>query len=467
MTSLPGTWPISWPAGPLPLRGLLLEQLIRRARQSPNEFAEFCFLDGSGQPLRQAAVHRALQDFLSQHAHALVELPRDHGKSVQACIRVLWELGRAPGLRVVLACASEALAAQRCRFLRDAVTTNERLRLVFPQLRPARPWRANAFTIRRPAEVIGPSVSAVGIGAASTGRRADLLVCDDIVDVRALRSRAERERVKTFFHENLMNLLEPQGRCWNLFTPWHQDDLNSCLKGNPAFALLRRAVGDDLAPVWPERWPRARLQARRQEIGDVAFARGYRLVCVPDEEVPIRAAWVRFWTDEAALERVILAVDPAVSQASSADRSALVVLARTAANEVRVLEAVARRVPAPELVQLIDELDRRWRPEVILFESNAAFAGVRDLLQRHTRFGPKIKGVVQTRDKMSRAHALSVPVQNGAFRLQGRTPLHAHAGQQELFDELTTFPFGTHDDLLDAAATGAAYLLDRPDPRVW
>jgi hypothetical protein len=60
----------------------------------------------------------------------------------------------------------------------------------------------------------------------------------------------------------------------------------------------------------------------------------------------------------------------------------LVVLARTAANEVRGLEAVARRVPAPELVQLIEDLDRRWRPEAILFESNAAFAGVRDLLQR-------------------------------------------------------------------------------------
>ena len=60
-----------------------------------------------------------------------------------------------------------------------------------------------------------------------------------------------------------------------------------------------------------------------------------------------------------------------------------------------------------------------------------------------------------------------VPLQNGAFRLQGRSPWHAHAGQQELFDELTTFPFGAHDDLLDAAATGAAYLLDQPDPRVW
>jgi len=29
------------------------------------------------------------------------------------------------------------------------------------------------------------------------------------------------------------------------------------------------------------------------------------------------------------------------------------------------------------------------------------------------------------------------------------------------------FPFAEHDDLLDAAATGTAYLLDRPEPQVW
>src|SRR5262249_32428889 len=162
------------------------------------------------------------------------------------------------------------LAVERGRFLRNAVAHNERMHMVFPHLAPAHPWSAERFTVNRPAEVIGPSVTAFGVGAASTGTRADLLVCDDIVDVRAVRSRADRERVKVFYRDNLVNLLEPDGRLWNIFTPWHGDDLNSQLKENRAYAHFRRAVGEDLQPVWPEKWPRERLAERRQEIGELS-----------------------------------------------------------------------------------------------------------------------------------------------------------------------------------------------------
>jgi phage terminase large subunit-like protein len=74
--------------------------------------------------------------------------------------------------------------------------------------------------------------------------------------------------------------------------------------------------------------------------------------------------------------------------------------------------------------------------------------------------------VPQTRDKASRVHAFSVPVENGCFRLRGAGPRQVHPGQQALFDEMTCLPFGEHDDLLAAAATGTAYLLDRREPRV-
>ena len=145
---------------------------------------------------------------------------------------------------------------------------------------------------------------------------------------------------------------------------------------------------------------------------------------------------------------------------------ALVTLGQTASQEIHVLETVARRVAAPELLTLIDQADERHRPDVIVFEANAAFAGLRDLLLRHARFGPKIKSVTQTKDKLSRVHAFSVPVENGSFRLKGRGG-HVDASQQELWDEMTVFPAGEHDDLLDAAAMGTAWLLERREPRVW
>jgi hypothetical protein len=465
------------------------------AQVDPGAFVEFCFAEPNGRPIRQAAVHRELQAFLGAHAKVLVELPRDHGKSFQVCCRVLWELGRNPGLRVKVVCATEAVAAERSRFLRDAIAMNERVGLVFPDLRVSTPWAAEAFSVARAADVIGPSVAALGVGAGSTGTRADLLVCDDIVDVHALHSRAERDRVCDYFENNLMNLLEPDGRFWGLYTPWHADDLNARLKRNPAYVVFRRAIGPDLEPVWPEKWPRERLLARKAEIGAASFARGYRLVPIADEDTPIQREWVRFWTEPAEYESVVLSVDPAVTAGARADASALVVLGRVGNpspekrgvqipdsdspfppreggwgvrfQEIHTLEAIARRVAAPELVALIDDADRRWNPDVILFESNAAFAGIRDLLVRHSRFGPRVKGVTQSRDKASRVAALSVSVENGGLRLRGDGSGGVDAAQRGLFEEMTTFPFGEHDDLLDAAATGTAFLLDRREPRVW
>ena len=257
--------------------------ILHQARTDPAEFLRF-LLAGPGAPADpMAEVHTSLQKHLTDHRLALVELPRDHGKTTQVCLRLLWELGNNPNLRVKVVCASEAVARDRSRFLRSNIERNDRLRLVFPNLRKGAPWLATGFSVERGANVLGPTVAAFGVGAASTGTRADLLVCDDVVDVKAIYSKAHRDRTSEDFTNNLLNLLEPDGRFWGLSTPWHADDLNARLKKNPAYALFRRAVGPNLEPVWDGHWPAEQLERRRNEIGSAAFARGYRLTPVAEE----------------------------------------------------------------------------------------------------------------------------------------------------------------------------------------
>src|SRR5688500_8871661 len=102
------TGPVCGPPRPAPAAGGSFA--LRTSATDVNEFIEHCFTDASGAAVAQGEVHRALQKFLGAHSRALVELPRDHGKSFQVCCRVLWELAKNPGLRVKIVCATDTVA---------------------------------------------------------------------------------------------------------------------------------------------------------------------------------------------------------------------------------------------------------------------------------------------------------------------------------------------------------------------
>lgn len=73
-------------------------------------------------------------------------------------------------------------------------------------------------TIKGSAQIVG-----LGIGTSITGKHADVIVTDDIININDRLSETERKRTKIAYQE-LQNVKNRGGRFINTGTPWHKDD---------------------------------------------------------------------------------------------------------------------------------------------------------------------------------------------------------------------------------------------------
>ena len=105
----------------------------------------------------------------------------------------------------------------------------------------------------------------IGIGGSITGKHADIVITDDIINVKDRISSAERERTKAAYME-LQNIRNPGGRIINTGTPWHPED---------AFQLMPPAVKYDCYTTWlltPKK-----IEQLRQSMDPSLFAANYEL----------------------------------------------------------------------------------------------------------------------------------------------------------------------------------------------
>ena len=69
----------------------------------------------------------------------------------------------------------------------------------------------------------GSQLLGLGIKGSITGKHGDIIITDDIVNIKDRASRAERELTKTVYQE-LQNVCNRGGRFINTGTPWHKED---------------------------------------------------------------------------------------------------------------------------------------------------------------------------------------------------------------------------------------------------
>lgn len=138
----------------------------------------------------------------------------------------------------------------------------------------------------------------IGIGGSITGKHADRIITDDIVNLKDRVSRAERERTKAIYQE-LHNVKNPGGRILNTGTPWHKED---------AFCLMPTPDRYD--------WKRTGMmtaeeaEEKRQSMSPSLFAANYELRHIASENALFTTP-PKFTTDASLLRDGIAHIDAA------------------------------------------------------------------------------------------------------------------------------------------------------------
>lgn len=147
-------------------------------------------------------------------------------------------------------------------------------------------------SVRGTSQVVG-----LGIGTSITGKHADIVVTDDIVNLKDRISRAERERTKIQYME-LQNICNRDGRFINTGTPWHKEDAISIMPNVKRYDCYSTQL-----------ITREKLKQLRQGMSDSLFAANYELKHIADKDAMFKEP--QFTTDESLLYDGLAHIDAA------------------------------------------------------------------------------------------------------------------------------------------------------------
>lgn len=119
----------------------------------------------------------------------------------------------------------------------------------------------------------------IGLGGSLTGKHADTIITDDIINLKDRISAAERKRTKDIYQE-LQNVRNPGGRIINTGTPWHPDD---------AFVLMPEPIRHDCYAE-PRLIGADKLAELRRSMTPSLFAANYELRHIAAENALFTAA---------------------------------------------------------------------------------------------------------------------------------------------------------------------------------
>lgn len=362
-------------------------------------------------------------------------------------------------------------------------------------------WSMEALQMNRPTLMKEPTVQALSVGTTVTGDHYDLLILDDIVDFDNSNTEDKAENIIEWTRD-LESVLDPRqehsytyaatGKTENvkqiefidyvgdesvvLGTRYYQWDYYGYIieeKELLGYVVFSRNVyvngdNDEDGYLWPERFSASVVELIQRRLNSFRrFASQYlnRIVTSDEQTLPPEQVQYLAVSSISALGngevevktglttkvkvRVMLVVDPAVSQKKTADNTVLTVGGYDSDKKLYIFDIRCGKYTPSETVKHIFELADKWQLNSVTLETVGGFAMlsyiVRDAFKTHRplairEFRPK--GEKKARiENFLEPHWVNSSVYL-SWHLNNVTQLKA---------ELDSFPLG-HDDILDTFA---------------
>jgi predicted phage terminase large subunit-like protein len=317
-----------------------------------------------------------------------------------------------------------------------------------------------------------------GVGMGIAGFRADLAIIDDPIRSRAdAESDTLRERVWQWYNSDLATRLRPEGCVVLIMTRYHEDDLAGRLLERqpgrwkvislPAFAdspddPLGRAEGE---PLWDDDgygYGRE-LKAKREEYEAAGLSRDYWSLYQQQPRPPEGSLFKT--TNVSVLDilpsqplQVVRAWDIAATKAvgnKDPDWTASVKLARMQDNKLLVLDVQRLRGTPDEVERAIVTTARADGTGVkVLYPQDPGSAGIfaAEYMGR-ALMGFSFEAARESGDKTTRASPAASQCNIGNLAI-----MRGH-WNPAFIDELSSFPSGRHDDMVDALSRAFSYVM--------
>lgn len=449
----------------------------------------FAMLHPSEPPLRLAwhlyAMCHALEEAAAGRKRRLViNVPPRHLKSITASVALAaWLLGRNPGLKIMVATYSEALArehSQNCRLVMESAW----YKALFPNTRLQQGGNRQ-LDFRTTA---GGGRRAISVTGSATGFGADIIILDDCMKADDINSEAVRDELNRWYTNTLLPRLNSKkaGVIISIQQRLGEDDLTArmlekgaehlCLTSIAKKAesiplgfgrIMRRRPGDLLDP---DREDQATLDDIRRQIGPYVFAAQYQQDPVAPEGNVIRIEKFKryegeFERDE--IDRVVQSWDTAMSSDPQSDYSVCTTWGYHSGKHF-LLDVFRQRLDYPELRDMVIWQAQRWKADQIIIEE--AGSG-KSLLQELGRRRPRLPicASIPATSKMERMTGQLGQIEDGLVCLPDDTPW-----VDTFISECRAFPHGKYDDQVDSlsqylrfAMRSRGWLERRPTTRVY